>query len=234
MATTKQIREMFKSRAGATRGPAPSTPQFIAPDPNFGRTTAGLQRTRDRGLVSAGAVESEIQRSYGGSRIDPTTGQPVFDYGDPASRASMLQQQWQKAKTDQYQNAGNNLYSSSFQQGANALQNAETTSYAGLLAAKNAELTGVADQRTNLLDAYLGGLETAQNDRANRLSEAPNSDTVSDRTTGFNADGSPITTGQDGTNKQGQAFILWRSKSGKAFHIYADGHRVRMKKKDKK
>jgi hypothetical protein len=146
----------------------------------------------------------------------------------------MLQQQWQKAKADQYQNAGNNLFSSSFQNGANALQNAETTSYASLLAAKNAELTGVADKRTNLLDSYLSGLETAQNDKATALAAEPNSDTVSDRTTGFNADGSPITTGQDGTNKSGQAFILWRSKSGKAFHIYADGHRVRMKKKDRK
>jgi len=234
MATTKQIREMFRARSGATRAPAPSTPQFVAPDLNYNRTALGLQRTRDRGLVDAGAAESEIQRSYGGSKIDPTTGQVVFDYGDPASRATMLQQQWQKAKADQYQNAGNNLYSSSFQQGANALQNAETTSYASLLAAKNAELTGVADKRTNLLDSYLGGLETAQNEKATALAAEPNSDTVSDRTTGFNADGSPITTGQDGTNKAGQAFILWRSKTGKAFHIYADGHRVRMKKKDKK
>jgi hypothetical protein len=61
----------------------------------------------------------------------------------------------------------------------------------------------------------------------------PNDSTVSDRTVGVNPDGSAVTTGQAGVNSKGQPYMVWFSGKGEAYHIYGDGHRVRMKAKDK-
>jgi len=236
MATAAQIRALYLKRAGAAAAPAsgpPAVPQAIAPDPMAIRQTGAAGRRRDLTLDGLDAAEKGVQSEYGGWTTD-ATGKAVIDPGNPRSRAALLQQEWQNQRTNRYQNVGNNLYSSSFAQGRAADDAGETGAFGDLLLAKNKLLGDYATQRLGAIGTYNDNTDTIADDLTTRLAASPNDSTVSDRTVGVNPDGSTVTAGQTGVNqKTGQAYILWFNGKGQAYNIYADGHRVRMKAKDK-
>lgn len=227
------MRDIFGKRIGTpVTAPASPTPSALPPDPQLRRSLLASTNQRAATLAALDAQDRELRRSVGLRTNDDGT--TALDFGDPRSRAYALQQQWQKAKTMRQQNSGWNMFSGGYQDAINAEQQGETTDYANLLGEAQAKIAELGAQRTQ---AY-ADQETRDTDLVSafrdRLSEDVNDATSSNRSVGINPDGSSVTTGQSGVNnKTGAAFILWHDSKGRAYHVYANGKRVRMRNKDK-
>lgn len=217
---------------GPVAPPINPTPTALPPDPDLQR---GLLASTNQRAADIGAVDAEERdyRRQTGIRTNDD-GTLALDFGDPRSRAYALQSQWQKAKTMRQQNSGWNMYSGGYQDAIAQEQQGETTDYANLLADAQAKAAAAAARRQQ---AY-GDQEQRDTDLVSafrdRLSEAPNDATSPNRSVGVNPDGSSVRTGQDGVNpKTGAAYIVWHDRKGRAYHIYQNGKRVRMRAKDK-
>ena len=225
---------IFKRTTGANAAPsATPAPQAIATDPRVTQALGQATRTRVGAVNELDASEVTTRRDLGITRgADGTEG---LDFGDPRSRAYALQQEWAKTKAGNYQGSGNNLYSGSYLDQVAAANTGETTDYGKLLAQGTDLLGGYARGRTAAITTENDTIDRVRADEFVANASAPNSNTTSDASAGVNPDGSAKTVGQTGVNaKTGQPYILWHNGKGEAYHVYADGRKVRMKAKDKK